>query len=81
MTSGDFYPIGTYTYEWEAEDGCGNVSTCDYTFVIEEYPFAVQSLACNQNGVQISLDPDCQAVVGADDILEGGPYGCYDDYL
>jgi hypothetical protein len=29
----------------------------------------------------VSLDEECYATVGADDVLEGGPYSCYDDYI
>src|SRR5690606_5051528 len=36
--------------------------------------------ACNDL-VQVSLDENCEARICADVILEGGPYGCYDDYL
>src|SRR5690606_2814855 len=38
------------------------------------------ALACNDL-VQVSLDQDCEAIINADLLLEGGPYGCYDDYL
>ena len=31
--------------------------------------------------MQVSLDDACEAIIGADDILEGGPHGCYDDYI
>jgi hypothetical protein len=27
------------------------------------------------------LDDNCTAIIGADQVLEGGPYGCYDDYI
>ncbi|MBK7936593.1 MAG: hypothetical protein IPJ82_05675 [Lewinellaceae bacterium] len=27
------------------------------------------------------MDADCTEALGADQILEGGPYGCYDDYI
>ncbi|TAK30601.1 MAG: T9SS type A sorting domain-containing protein, partial [Saprospiraceae bacterium] len=44
---------------------------------VKEYPNPTLALACNDN-VQISLDENCEALIGADMILEGGPYGCYD---
>ncbi len=46
---------------------------------VTEYPYPVTTIACNDN-VQISLDENCEAEVNADMILEGGPYGCYDNY-
>ncbi|MBL0238518.1 MAG: hypothetical protein IPQ02_18465 [Saprospiraceae bacterium] len=38
------------------------------------------ALVCNDE-IQISLDQNCEATIGADMVLEGGPYGCYDDYV
>ncbi|MEL6863099.1 MAG: hypothetical protein AAFP19_01715, partial [Bacteroidota bacterium] len=70
----------TTTYTFEAEDNCGNVAICSYTVTIVEFPNPTTSLTCNNRG-RISLDASCTATVGADDILEGGPYACYDDYL
>jgi hypothetical protein len=73
------FDIDTHTLEFEATDIYGNVSTCSFTITVLEFPNPVQTLACNDL-VQVSLDPNGLAVLGADDILEGGPYGCYDDY-
>ncbi len=70
-------PLGETCFAYEATDAAGNVSTCTFCLTIEEYPFARTQLACNDD-VQISLDENCEGIVGADDILEGGPYGCYD---
>jgi len=71
---------GTYTYSFEATDQAGNVGTCDFTVTVENFPNPVTSLSCNQAGIQVSLADNCEATIGADDILEGGPYGCYDNY-
>ncbi len=77
IMSGDCLEIGTYTLEFMATDGFGNVATCEKTIQVNEYPNPRTSLSCNDD-VQISLDENCEGIVGADDILEGGPYGCYD---
>ncbi len=69
-----------WTVSYEVSDVAGNVSTCSFDIQVLEYPDPVTSLACNDL-VQISLDEDCITTIGADDILEGGPYGCYDDYI
>jgi len=45
-----------------------------------EYQDPIGALVCNNN-VNISLDQNCEAFIGADLMLEGGPYGCYDDYI
>ena len=81
LVSGDFFEIGSYTYEYESTDDCGNVGTCEFTFVVEEVPNVTNSLSCIQSGVQISLDENCEALIGAEDILSGGPYRCFDDYM
>jgi hypothetical protein len=80
LASGDYFEIGDYTIEYEAEDIYGNTSSCSFVVSILEFPNPTPSLSCNDL-VQISLDENGVAIVGADDILEGGPYGCYDDYI
>ena len=78
---GDALPIGgPYLFRFEACDASGNCATCEFEVLVEEYATPITALACNDH-IQISLDENCQAVVTADMILEGGPYGCYDDYI
>ena len=55
------------------------IDSCEFDLTVVPYQNPKSSLTCNDQ-VQISVDQDCNATVGADDILEGGPYGCYDDY-
>ena len=80
LPSGSEFPVGTTTNCFTAQDLAGNTSTCCFSVTVVEYPNAITSLTCNDL-VQISLDENCSATVGADQILEGGPYGCYDNYL
>ncbi len=80
LSSGDFFPIGSHTLTFEAIDQWGNSSTCSFSITVLEFPNPVSQLTCN-NDVQISLEADGVTTVGADDLLEGGPYGCYDDYI
>ena len=81
FANGDALPIGgPYEFNYTAEDLAGNVATCSFSVTIQEYPNPSSSLTCNAPGGQVSLDDNCEAIVGADDILEGGSYGCYDDY-
>ncbi len=75
--SGSLYCVGTTQNCFTATDGVGLTSTCCFNVIIREYANPSQQMACNDN-VQISLDQQCVAVIGADDILEGGLYGCYD---
>ncbi|MBK7220152.1 MAG: T9SS type A sorting domain-containing protein [Saprospiraceae bacterium] len=69
----------TVTFEVFDYYGNGPVN-CSYQVFILEYPYPTTALACN-NRINLSLDENCSAIVGADMVLEGGPYGCYDDYV
>jgi hypothetical protein len=81
LASGSEFPIGvTENCFRNGTDVAGNTGTCCFTVTVLEFPNPTQTLACNDN-VQISLDEDGCSEVGADQILEGGPYGCYDNYI
>lgn len=80
FASGSLFPIGVNTIEFAATDSLSNTSFCTFSIVVLEYPNPSQSMTCNTE-VQITLDQFGTAFVGADMILEGGPYGCYDDYV
>ena len=77
FASGSAFPIGTTHNCFYMEDAHGLPATCCFNVTVKEYPNPTLALACNDN-VQISLDENCEALIGADMILEGGPYGCYD---
>jgi hypothetical protein len=81
LPSGSVFPIGT-TNNCFLLDYPGTVDdkTCCFTVTVVEFPNAVSTLVCNDL-VYFSLDQDCTAPVGADDVLEGGPYGCYNNYV
>ena len=79
LPSGSSFPVGTTTNCFEATNQYGS-STCCFDVTVSEYPNPVTTLACNDN-VQVSVDENYEAFVETDMILEGGPYGCYDDYL
>jgi subtilisin-like proprotein convertase family protein len=80
LTSGDFFPIGVTDLTINVTDASGNSASCEFSVTINEYSNPVTSITCNDN-VQISLDDQCTTIVGADLILEGGPYGCYEDFI
>jgi len=82
LPSGSLFPIGTTTNCFNLIGPLtGNVlGTCCFDVNVLEYPNPVQQLNCNDL-IHISVDADCQACIGADDVLEGGLYGCYDDYI
>ena len=78
--NGDAFPIGgPYCLKYTVFDEAGNSNVCEFCVTVEEFEPPSGSLACNDH-VNISLDENCEAIVGADDILEGGLYGCYDNY-
>ncbi|RLA19607.1 MAG: hypothetical protein DRQ56_05050, partial [Gammaproteobacteria bacterium] len=79
LTSGDYFPIGITVQEWIAHNGMGDTAFCSFTIEVHEFPDAVPPV-CNGD-LNISVDENCEAFIGPDMILEGGPYGCYDDYL
>lgn len=77
--SGSLFNIGTTCQVWKATDNYGNMSTCSFCVTIKEYPQPVDELICNDE-LHVSLDANCEAVINADMVLEGGPYKCYDNY-
>ncbi|MBK8555017.1 MAG: proprotein convertase P-domain-containing protein [Lewinellaceae bacterium] len=80
LASGAEYPIGTTTNCFSVSDAAGNVGTCCFNVTVNDYPNPITTLACNDL-VQISLDASCSHCIGADEVLEGGPYSCYDNYI
>ncbi|MBI5914976.1 MAG: HYR domain-containing protein, partial [Bacteroidetes bacterium] len=73
LPSGSQFPIGTTQNCFSITDLAGNTSSCCFNVTVNEFPNATQTLVCNDN-VQVSLDQDCISPIGADAILEGGPY-------
>jgi len=57
---------------WMYVDEDGFVFACSYTYTVDNSDIK-QALACNDH-VNISVDQDCEALITADMILEGGPY-------
>jgi hypothetical protein len=57
-----------------ATDASGNIGACSFSITMNEYANPTETLACNDL-VTIALDEDGCSIVGADMILEGGPYG------
>ena len=79
--NGDFMDkeSSPYTVVYEATEENGNVITCSYMITVEEYDNPTSTMACN-GAINVSLDESCETLVGADMLLEGGAYGCYEDY-
>ena len=79
LASGSAFPIGTTTTTYTIDDATGNTATCSFSVTVNEFQVQSNAITCNSL-VHISLDENCQGVVGADQILEGNDYGCYDNY-
>ncbi|MEM9921326.1 MAG: T9SS type A sorting domain-containing protein [Bacteroidota bacterium] len=69
-----------YTFVFQAEDACGNIETCSFTLSVLENPTTISSLPGNDL-VNVTLDTTCKATITADMVLEGGDFGCYEDYI
>lgn len=77
--SGDFLPIGVHCFQYVVEDAAGNEAVCEFCVTVNEFPNPTSVLACN-DFINFSLDQNCEGLINADMILEGGPYRCYDEY-
>ncbi|MBP9209160.1 MAG: HYR domain-containing protein [Saprospiraceae bacterium] len=77
--NGDYFPRGTTCLTYEATDFSGNTSTCEFCITLVDFPNPNEELACHDL-IQVSLDENCSATIGADEVLSGGPYRCYEDY-
>lgn len=80
IPSNGVFPVGTHTNIFTCTDASGNTATCSFTVTVQDFPNAITALTCNDI-VTIALGPDCSATLGADQVLEGGPYKCFDTYL
>ncbi|HRX29934.1 MAG TPA: HYR domain-containing protein, partial [Saprospiraceae bacterium] len=75
---GDF-PIGVHNLTYEAIDASGNKTQCSFTITVNPVQNPLTAMGCNDL-INIVLDEDCTAVVLPDELLEGGPYPCYDSF-
>ncbi|MBK8965942.1 MAG: hypothetical protein IPM36_04550 [Lewinellaceae bacterium] len=82
LPSGSEFPRGTTQNCFELgnpatgeviADCCFDITVNEYASPIEIRWFATTLFKFPQSG--------CQDTIGADQVLEGGPYGCYDDYI
>jgi subtilisin-like proprotein convertase family protein len=80
VSSGGHFPVGTTTNVFICTDAAGNTAACSFKVTVVEYANPVATLTCNDL-VQVALGQDCKKTLHADDILEGGPYGCLANYV
>lgn len=67
------------TVSFDIADATGQTTSCSYQITIVEFDSGQTTLTCNDN-LNISLDDNCEALITPDMILEGGTYGCFEDY-
>jgi len=84
LPSGSEFPIGVtqncFNIDVNPAGPSPNDLSCCFDVSVVEFPNPISSLVCNDL-VYVSLDEDCNYCLGADGVLEGGPYHCYDDYI
>lgn len=76
---GYYFPIGENEVIVVVVDPSGNTDTCSFIVNVIEYIPDNNTIVCNDE-IKLSLGFGCEAVIGADYLLEGGPYRCYDNY-
>ena len=80
LPSGSKFPLGTTTNVFTAVDASGNTTACSFKVTVKPFPNPVWSLVCNDL-IFVALGDDCMSILTADQVLEGGPYKCYDEYV
>ena len=80
LQSGDFFAYGLTEIETLFFTDAGDSVIC--SFVVDIIPFepTATEMSCNDM-INISLNEYCEATIGADFLLEGNHYRCYDDFL
>jgi len=84
LPSGSAFPIGTtqncFSIDLPPLGLPDGDTICCFNVIVNEFPNPISAIICNDL-VFFSLDEDCQQCIGAEAIMEGGPYGCYNNYL
>ncbi|MCA0236377.1 MAG: HYR domain-containing protein [Bacteroidetes bacterium] len=74
------YPVGETINTFHCVDANNNPADCSFKVTVAPFPNPITGLVCNDL-VHFSLGEGCSDVILADQVLEGGPYGCYDNYI
>jgi len=77
----DFIDIfnSPYIYSYLVTDSDGNTAECSFNVEVIEYQNTTDVLSCN-DAINITVNSDCDSTFTADMLLEGGPYGCFQNY-
>ena len=79
IPTGGQFPIGTTVNTFQCTDPSGNSATCSFSVKVSEFVPPGFSLTCFGQ-ITVSLGDNCQEKIGADKVLIGGAYRCYDHY-
>ncbi|MEZ4965725.1 MAG: HYR domain-containing protein [Saprospiraceae bacterium] len=66
-------PYGTHKIKWIVEDGCGNESVCEYTFVVKDCK--APTVVCS-NGLSVNIMPTQIVQLWATDFLQYAEDNC-----
>ncbi len=66
-------PYGTHKIKWIVEDGCGNETVCEYTFVVKDCK--APTVVC-LNGLSVNLMPTKMVTLWASDFLQYADDNC-----
>ncbi len=79
----DEYPVGTHQIYWTVEDGCGNSTTCDYSFQVLSTKTPIPVCEIDQPVFLVPIDidgdgafDDEQVVITAEDFDGGSFHPC-----
>ncbi len=81
LSNGNFtkpFPPGVTKETVTAIDASGNKTSCAFTVTVA--PWTVQQQLSCIGQLNLSLGPDCTLDIGADALLNGTAYACYDYY-
>ncbi len=78
--AGHYYEIGVDTLTITATFSDGTSSSCQIAIEVHDADEIGQPI-CKTQTIEITLDENCERLVTPQMVLEGGPYGCPDNYL
>lgn len=80
LASNESFPVGETINSFYCEDANGNEASCSFKVTVAPFPNPISGMVCNDL-VNIALGEGCEYEILADQVLEGGPYACYDNYI
>ncbi len=79
LPTGAAFPLGTTVNVFKSEDQAGNSTTCSFSITVNDFANPVQNVICNDL-IVCKVGNNCTYTISAGEVLEGGPYRCYDYY-